>query len=146
MPDKKLPLSYDYCGVFPTACASPLYPYVQSVTYTDGFSESEYLILRRENTKLITLHGHSLDLRLEPYCVFGDVATTPATLIDEFEIECTTPTFTEILAPLRVGLFYKGDYQVWPDYPSSLRMIEMPMITAIQKKQHVIVSESVLPF
>lgn len=55
---------------------------------------------------------------------------TPATVINQYEIQCYTPNFTQIVQPLQVGLYYPG-LLTWPPMPTYLTLIEMPTITGI---------------
>ena len=60
IPVKRLPESYDYCSEFPEACAEKYPPYVQAVTFADdGGSTTNFVLVRRESYKTVTLHGHS---------------------------------------------------------------------------------------
>jgi hypothetical protein len=73
-------------------------------------------------------------------CLFGDEFEEPAVVIDEFKVQCTTPTFTQVYAPLRVGLVFDDQYVVWPVEQSFLTLIEMPQILSIgASKQEVII-------
>ena len=52
---------------------------------------------------------------------------------------------SKVSAPLKIGLMF-GELIVWPTKLSFLHTIEMPEITSMQNKHHLILSESILPY
>lgn len=69
-----MPSEFNECETFPELCQQwQPEPYIQKATFLDvGFSTSNYLILRDENSKKITLHGHNLNFTTGTICVLGD--------------------------------------------------------------------------
>ena len=101
IPAKQLPESYDYCSEFPAACDETYPPYVRAVTFADsGASTTNYVLIRRESQKTLTLHGHSFSGNLGHFkCAFGLDTYVDAVFVSEFELTCTTPTYTQVVEP-----------------------------------------------